>query len=258
MTWIGSPNYTTGRAGKHISLIVVHWIVGDVPAADAVFTNPARQTSAHYALNSNTIHQYVLESNTAWHAGNLDINQRSIGIEHRGGPTLPIDEGTYETSSTLIAEICKRYGLNESAIHAHREYIATACPGTLDLNKLKSMVKNKLTGADIMTIGSGENWYGRLNKLHQQVRGVPLDRAGFGYWVGKPLLSYVEAVSDHKNADEWQENGKVGAVARKDDWQGQIYTLQKQFADATKVANDLQARLVASENTTKALTEKGR
>lgn len=117
---------------------------------------------------------------------------------------------------------------------------------------------NKLTtgGNNMAVIGSGENWYGRLSKLHEQVRGRPLGRDVFNAFVGKDLLTYVEAVSDDPEADAVQNYQNVGAVAVKDNWQQQIYTLQKQFADATKIANDLQARLVASENTTKALTEK--
>jgi len=116
---------------------------------------------------------------------------------------------------------------------------------------------NKLTtGGNMAVIGSGDNWYARLSKLHEQVRGRPLGRDVFNAFVGKDLLTYVEAVSDDKEADAVQHYQNVGAVAVRDNWQQQIYTLQKQFADATKLANDLQARLVASENTTKALTEK--
>lgn len=116
---------------------------------------------------------------------------------------------------------------------------------------------NKLTtGGNMAVIGSGDNWYARLSKLHEQVRGRPLGRDVFNSFVGKDLLTYVEAVSDDKEADAVQHYQNVGAVAVRDNWQQQIYTLQKQFADATKLANDLQARLVASENTTKALTEK--
>lgn len=117
---------------------------------------------------------------------------------------------------------------------------------------------NKLITGDnnMAVIGSGDNWYARLSKLHEQVRGRPLGRDVFNSFVGKDLLTYVEAVSDDPEADAVQNYQNVGAVAVKDNWQQQIYTLQKQFADATKIANDLQARLVASENTTKALTEK--
>lgn len=106
-------------------------------------------------------------------------------------------------------------------------------------------------------MNQGENEYARANKLHLQVRGRGLDRAVFNQLAGKiTWLRYIEILSDDPEADNWQENGKVGAVARRDRWDNQIYTLQKQFADATKVAQELQARLEASDNTTKTLSKK--
>lgn len=143
LTWKGSPNYTAGRQGKKIDRIVCHWIVGKLAAADAVFSKPG--TSAHYAVGNDNIHQYVKEEDTAYHAGNWDMNLRSIGIEHEGGPTLPISEKTYETSAKLIAEIANRWNipLDREHILEHRQIKATQCPGTLDVNKLITLAKNQ-------------------------------------------------------------------------------------------------------------------
>jgi len=158
--WKGSPNYTKGRGGKAIEFIVCHWIVGDLAAADAVFANSARQSSAHYAVGNGIIHQYVIEPNTAWHAGDFDVNQRSIGIEHRGGPALPISDETYNTSADLIADICRRYG-KRFPLRAHREFSATACPGTLDLNRLNQLVTQRLNngGTILMDTADGQWLY---------------------------------------------------------------------------------------------------
>lgn len=110
-------------------------------------------------------------------------------------------------------------------------------------------------GEDMMN--QGENEYARANKLHLQVRGRGLDRAVFNQLAGKiTWLRYIEILSDDPEADNWQENGKVGAVARRDRWDNQIYTLQDQLKKATDLVNALNDRLVKSENTTKALTEK--
>lgn len=139
-----TPNFTAGRT-KPISIIVVHWIVGTLSAADTVFANPNSQVSAHYAVGGGAIHQYVKETDTAWHA--KQANPFSIGIEHEGGPTIPITNATYETSSTLIADICKRRGLDpRTAVRPHKEYVQTQCPGTLDVGKLRNMAYNKLIG----------------------------------------------------------------------------------------------------------------
>lgn len=109
-------------------------------------------------------------------------------------------------------------------------------------------------GSDMVI--QGENEYARANQLHVQLLGAPLSREVFNQLVGKSWLNVIEIFSDHQATRDQQEILKVGRIAVKDKWDQQIYTLQKQFADATKVANDLQARLVDSENTTKALTEK--
>lgn len=136
--WIGSPNFTSGRQGTRIDRIVLHWIVGKISAADATFQDRARNTSAHYAVSGKDIHQYVREEDTAHHAGNWLMNLRSVGIEHEGGPNLPISDATYKTSGALIAQICQKYGIPIDTNHIilHKEIVATQCPGTLDRNRL--------------------------------------------------------------------------------------------------------------------------
>lgn len=143
--WIGahSNNYGVGRNGNTITKVVMHWIVGTLSSADATFNSPSRLASAHYGVGPTEIHQYVDENNTAWHAGNLLINMQSIGIEHQGGPDLPIAEGTYKNSAMLLANICKKHGipLDRQHVVLHREIKATKCPGTLDVDRIISMAK---------------------------------------------------------------------------------------------------------------------
>lgn len=117
---------------------------------------------------------------------------------------------------------------------------------------------NKLNvSGDNDMMNQGENEYARANKLHLQVRGRGLDRAIFNQLAGKiTWLRYIEILSDDPEADNWQENGKVGAVARRDRWDNQIYSLQDQLKKATDLVNALNDRLVKSENITKALTDK--
>ena len=143
--WIGanSANYQKGRGGRQIKYIVLHWVVGRLEAADATFQDPKRIASAHYGVGDNEIHQYVKDEDTAYHAGNFQVNQESIGIEHEGGPDLPISEATYFTSATLVADLAKRYAipLDISNIWLHREIKATQCPGTLDRERIINMAK---------------------------------------------------------------------------------------------------------------------
>lgn len=146
IVWKGSPNFSKGRGGKKIKYIVIHWIVGKLSAADAVFASTARQSSAHYAVGNGVVHQYVAEENTAWHCGVFASNQESIGIEHEGGPTLPITDGVYKTSAELIASIWKRHGI--IPLRKHSEFKATQCPGTLDLARLERLARDIIAPPD--------------------------------------------------------------------------------------------------------------
>lgn len=136
--WVGSPNFTPGRAAP-IDKIVVHWMAGWLAGADATFQNTARQTSAHYGIEDGTVHQYVKDADTAWHAGDFATNSSSIGIEHSAQPGRDATDATYTTSINLIADICRRYGLDPYAsIKPHNQFFNTQCPGTLDLERLKA------------------------------------------------------------------------------------------------------------------------
>jgi hypothetical protein len=153
ITWIGSPNRDKGRGGNSIKRIVIHWVVGNLAAADAEFQRPydpatkKHGTSAHYGVEDSTVHQYVSEADTAFHTGIYSVNQTTIGIEHSAQPDRAASEATYQTSARLIAEICNRYGLpiNANTIIPHRAIVATQCPGTIDLSKLITLANNQGT-----------------------------------------------------------------------------------------------------------------
>lgn len=140
--WIGSPNFDTNR--KPINRIVIHWIVGTLAAADSQFQKP-NSTSAHYAVEDTTVHQYVKEEHVAYHAGNYAMNQRSIGIEHSAAPDRPASEETYKTSATLIREIAKRHNipLDRTHIIKHSEVVPTQCCGTVDVDRLINLAKGE-------------------------------------------------------------------------------------------------------------------
>jgi len=143
-------NYGIGRNGKTPNKVIVHWIVGTLASADATFQNPLRRASAHYGIEDSKVHQYVKESDTAWHASNLTINRESVGIEHSGGELLgdgsrrKPSEGTHQTSGKLISQICKRYNIpiDREHILPHNKFSSTQCPGTLNLDRLIEIAKS--------------------------------------------------------------------------------------------------------------------
>lgn len=89
-------------------------------------------------------------------------------------------------------------------------------------------------GSNGVVVGSEENWYGRLNKLHMQVLGAPLGRDTFAQLVGKDTLTVIEIFSDHPNAPVVQNWQDVGQVAVRDNWQGQINNLVQQVNELNK------------------------
>lgn len=161
MTWIGSPNYSKGRLPyRKPSVIVIHHMAGFLAGADATFQNTKRQTSAHYGIENDTVHQYVRESDTAWHSNNWFMNRKSIGIEHSADVDRPPTAATYRTSGKLVAEICKRWGipLDRKHIIKHSEVTPTQCPGLVNLDRIIAEAKKYLTNEDEFMGVSAKNY----------------------------------------------------------------------------------------------------
>lgn len=189
LTQASPNNYMKGREwnGKSYKpeMVILHWIVGDLPAADAQFiSNTQSRVSAHYGIGDDVIHKYVSEHDTAYHAGNFDINLKSIGIEHKGGPNIPISENTIETSVALVFDICKRWGIPADAAHIrrHRDIVATQCPGTLPVERIIKEVNDLLNPPVLIQTVSLEHKAASLDVIGHHL-GYPqedIDRNGFG------------------------------------------------------------------------------
>lgn len=110
-------------------------------AINTWLANGSAQTSAHYEVADKEIIGIVGEGTTAWHAGNGDMNARSIGIENvnnAGAPNWTISNDTFESLSRLVADIAKRYGFPIDSTHVipHKAVVSTACPGGIDVAKV--------------------------------------------------------------------------------------------------------------------------
>ncbi len=115
--WAGAPlgNYGAGRPGG-INMIIIHDTEGSYISAIDRFIDPTQGVSAHYVFRSSDgdLTQCVHEADTAYAAGNLPYNQRSIQLEHEGYAAHP---GQWYTdvmllaSARLVADICKRYNI---------------------------------------------------------------------------------------------------------------------------------------------------
>lgn len=168
-TWIGSPNFEGGRRGFRPEAIVVHLAEGSTAAVDSWFRNPDSNVSAHYLVTlGGTVHSYVVEEDTAWHAGRVHAptwgglkpkpddtfvnpNLYTIGIEHEGSATTVWTEEMLTRSAMLIAELHVRWGiaLDRAHVIGHSEIFSRKpqCPGPMcDLGRLVAMAHEALGG----------------------------------------------------------------------------------------------------------------
>lgn len=149
--WIGcaAGNFRAGRPGSfRPEAIVIHIMEGSLAGTDSWFNDNRAQVSAHYGIGKNgDAHQYVKETDTAFHAGviarpdwpllksGVNPNFYTIGIEHegRGDAPWPWPPDQLNASFDMVADIASRWGiaLDDRHIVPHHRIRATkTCPGS--------------------------------------------------------------------------------------------------------------------------------
>ncbi|WP_327679934.1 N-acetylmuramoyl-L-alanine amidase [Streptomyces sp. NBC_00467] len=132
--WTAAARANWRRADRpddyHIDRVVIHVVQGSYPTALKVFKNPGHGAATHYVVGKDgRVAQMIRELDVAFHAGNREMNERSIGIEHEGFVDRRRDftDAMYLSSAKLTAGICVRYG-----IPVDREHIIghVEVPGT--------------------------------------------------------------------------------------------------------------------------------
>jgi N-acetylmuramoyl-L-alanine amidase len=171
--WIGcaASNFREGRPTAQMPLaIVIHIMDGTIAGTDEWFNNPVAQVSAHYGVSkTGDIHQYVDESDTAFHAGtvvnptwplikpSVNPNFYTIGIEHEGKADDVWPDAQLQASALLIADVAQRWDiqLNRDHVVKHHEIRASkTCPGTVDLDQLISMASSSATPSTVISTAS--------------------------------------------------------------------------------------------------------
>ncbi len=129
-----ATNFTKGRGGNSVQWLVIHYTAGAKTADGAAEANCiyfGREAnlgaSAHYFVcDGYTIWQSVSESDTAWHAGNWAINQRSIGIEVC--TVGAFTEAEIERLTWLIQHLMAKYGITADHVIRHYDANGKHCP----------------------------------------------------------------------------------------------------------------------------------
>ena len=97
--WCNKGNFSeSNRKSSDIDTLVIHYTGNDGDTAENngnYFKNNVVETSAHYFVDDTTVVRSVADKNIAWHAGDWDINCRSIGIagEAISGIAIRVSKG---------------------------------------------------------------------------------------------------------------------------------------------------------------------
>lgn len=126
-----SPHFS-GRAGRKISLVVIHGDAGKSDAGTiAWLKDPSSKVSYHYLVGRDgTVHQFVDESQKAWHAGKStyngeeidgSVNAISIGVAfaNDGLGKEPYNLEQYDAGAELVADICRRHSIPLHRVRGH-------------------------------------------------------------------------------------------------------------------------------------------
>lgn len=149
-TQYNSPNYTpesqvyaTWGRGRTIEAIAIHWW-GDPnqgPTYEGVIStlcNPSRGASAHFVATGTgrRVAQLVNFNDASWATNSANPYTLSIECDPR------CRNEDYDVVAELIAQIRQVYG--NLPLVPHRQFIATACPGNYDLNRLNAIAATKI------------------------------------------------------------------------------------------------------------------
>lgn len=104
------------RKGRKIDTIVIHTMQGSLAGTIATFQKAGRPvpTAAHYCIGlDGEVVQMVPDDKACWHAGNMEYNLRSLGIEHAGwvDDGKPPTDAMLRASAKVVAVLCKKYGI---------------------------------------------------------------------------------------------------------------------------------------------------
>lgn len=152
---IPSPNFTKGRKSK-VSMVVIHIMAGSLIGTDNWFSQKVSSASSHYGVGfKGEVHQYVQESDTAWHSGvvkaptialnGANPNDIAIGIECEGSDLSKAPQAQIDAIIALVEDICKRNNIPVDRQHIVGHYQINSvtranCPST-DKSILDVIVK---------------------------------------------------------------------------------------------------------------------
>lgn len=118
--------------------------------------NERQGSSAHFFLDDITdeIYQSVDEGDTAWHAGNWDMNCRRIGIEvvSAGEDYSEVEVGKL---AWLVGVLMRRYGIGPEGVIRHYDVTGKICPAPYIAAGRWAALKARICGGAISSGNGG-------------------------------------------------------------------------------------------------------
>ena len=145
----GSDHMTRGRS-RAIDRIVAHFTATLASArnnATYFARNEGQGASAHHFVDDITpeIYQSVAEGDTAWHAGDWQMNCRAIGIEVvSAGEDFSATE--VEKLGWLVRKLMAKYGIGASGVIRHYDVTGKLCPAPYGAASKWAALKAAITG----------------------------------------------------------------------------------------------------------------
>lgn len=123
-------NYRARRPEFTVDTVVIHNTVYSAQSAINTFRTAGTEVSAHYIVQRNgEIVQMVEDRDCAFHAGNRDMNDRAIGIEHEATfAERGLTDIQEKASIALIEYLLDAYSIKADRVIPHRRVVATSCP----------------------------------------------------------------------------------------------------------------------------------
>ena len=133
-----------------IDTVTIHCMAGDlsVEGCGRLFQDPARRASSNYGIGSDgRIGLYVEEGNRSWCTSSSSNDNRAVTIEVANTSNrepFPVSDAAYKSLIRLLADICRRNGIDALRWEAdrsligqvdrqnmtvHRWFAAKSCPG---------------------------------------------------------------------------------------------------------------------------------
>lgn len=145
----GGDHMTRGRS-RAIDRIVVHFTATLASArnnATYFSRNEGQGASAHYFVDDITpeIYQSVAEGDTAWHAGDWQMNCRAIGIEVVSAGE-DFSDVEVDKLSWLVQRLMDKYGIGAAGVIRHYDVTGKRCPAPYVAASKWAALKAAITG----------------------------------------------------------------------------------------------------------------